>query len=153
MTVKEIQLKKVEVQLKVWGYRIDRLQAKVIAIQAVDGTGSQEQFDELAQKRVELAQKFQALQHLNGDNRAALSLSDDIERTLTMIGESYNRTREKVVQASCLGWAEGMAQERTLDSEGWVQGLGRRTGHSEGWAEGMGYQAEDSQGWVEGTAA
>jgi hypothetical protein len=153
MTAREIQLKKAEVQLKVWGYRIDRLQAKVMAVQAVDGTGCQEQFNDLAQKRVELAQKFQTLQHVNGDNRTALSLSDDIERTLAMIREGYNRIREKVVQASCLGWAEGMAQERVLDSEGWVQGLGRRTGHSEGWVEGVGYQVEDSQGWAEGMVA
>jgi hypothetical protein len=40
MTAKEEQLKKVEVQLKVWGHRIDRLQAKAMA-QAVNGTSSQ----------------------------------------------------------------------------------------------------------------
>jgi hypothetical protein len=149
MTAKEEQLKKVEVQLKVWGHRIDRLQAKAMA-QAVNGTSYQEQFNDLVQKRVELAQKFQALQHLNGDNRAALSLSDDIERTLAMIREGYFRTREKVIQASCLGWTEEIAQKRVLDSEGWVQGLGRHTGYSEGWVEGVGYQGEDSQGWTEG---
>jgi hypothetical protein len=70
-----------------------------------------------------------------------------------VIKESYKRTKEKLIQASCLGWAEGMAQQRTLDSEGWGQGLGRRTGHSEGWAEGMRYQAEDSRGWAEGMTA
>jgi flagellar biosynthesis/type III secretory pathway chaperone len=152
MTAKEIQLKKVEVQLKVWSHRIDRLQAKAKTLQAIENrNGYQGQLNELAQKQVELAQKFQTLQSLNGHNPEALN--SDIERTLTMIGESYNRTKEKLVQASCLGWTEGMAQQRTLDSEGWVQGLGRRTGHSEGWAEGMGYQAEDSRGWAEGMTA
>jgi hypothetical protein len=148
MTAQEVYLKKAEVQLKVWGYRIERLLAKAKTIQAVDGAGYQEQLNELAQKRVELAQKFQTLQSLNGHNPEALI--SDIERTLTMIGESYDRTKEKLVHATSLGWAQGMAQHLQVDSEGWVEGMGHRSGHSEGWAEGMGYQAEDSEGWAEG---
>jgi hypothetical protein len=53
MTAKVIQLKKVEVQLKVWGNRIDRLQAKAKTLQAIeDRNGYQGQLNELAQKQV-----------------------------------------------------------------------------------------------------
>lgn len=107
----------------------------------------------MAQKRVELAQKFQTLLHLNGNNQAALALSDDIKQTLMMIGESYDRIKERATQFSSVVWAEGMAQKLVLDSEGWVQGMGCRGGHSEGWVEGIGYRGEDSQGWTEGMMA
>lgn len=153
MTAKEAQLKKLEIQLKVWENRIDQLQAQVVAVQAENGAGNQEQFNNLAQKRVELAQKFQTLLHLNGNKQAALTINDDIEQTLTTIGESYDRIKEMVAQVSSMGWVEGMAQKRISDSEGWVQGMGRRGGHSEGWVEGIGFREEDSRGWMEGMMA
>ncbi|MBI1881877.1 MAG: hypothetical protein HYR94_27195 [Chloroflexi bacterium] len=73
-----------------------------------------------------------------------------LENALTSLVESFDRTKEKVAGKSWLGWAQGMTEKRECDSEGWVEGMGHKTGHSEGWAEGMGYQTEDSVGWAEG---
>lgn len=145
MITKETYLEEVEAQLRVWGERIAQLKTKV---QAKTETAYQEQLNELAQRRAEVEQKLQVLKQASDDKWE--DFKSAVDQSLTALEESFDRTKEKVAQVGWLGWTQGMTEKRKFDSEGWVEGLGQRTGHSEGWAEGMGEQTEDSKGWVEG---
>lgn len=141
MTTKEVYQEKVETQLKVWADRIERLKAEA-------GTQDQGQFNELINRQDEVMQRLQELKQASDD--AWEDLRINVEKALTAMEESFDQITEKAAQAGRLGWVQGMAERREFDSEGWVEGMGHRTGHSEGWAEGVGYQSEDSAGWAEG---
>ena len=101
--------------------------------------------NELINRQEEVTQKLRELKQASGDTWEDLRL--EVEKALIALEEGFDRIKEKV---GWLGWAQGMTERREFDSEGWVEGMGHRTGHSEGWAEGLGYPSEDSTGWAEG---
>jgi hypothetical protein len=148
MIAKESFQDKMETGLKIWSNRIEQLKAQAITAQTKAKAGSQEQFNELATRQSEVAQKLQVLKQASDDQWEDLRSS--IEKALIALEESFDRAKEKVAQVGWLGWAQGLTEKRQFDSEGWAEGMGHKTGHSEGWVEGMGYQSEDSLGWAEG---
>lgn len=148
MITKETYQDKIETELRVWSDRIEQLKAKVSTAQAEATATYQEQFNELATRQAEVAQKLRTLQQAGSDQWEDLRSS--IEKALVALEESFDRTKEKAAQIGWLGWAQGMTEKRQFDSEGWAEGVGHKTGHSEGWVEGTGYQSEDSVGWAEG---
>lgn len=133
---------------KVWSDRIEQLKAKAFTAPAEATATYQEQFNELATRQAEVAQKLRALQQAGSGQWE--DLRSGIENALTALEESFDRAREKVAQIGWLGWTQGMTEKRQFDSEGCAEGVGHKTGHSEGWTEGMGYQSKDSVGWAEG---
>lgn len=148
MIVKESFQDKIETELKVWRDRIEQLKAQTITAQPEAKVIYQEQYNKLAARQAEVAQKLEALQQASGDQWE--DLRSGVEKALIALEESFDRVKEKVAQVGWLGWAQGMTEKRKFDSEGWAEGMGHRVGHSEGWVEGMGYQPEDSVGWAEG---
>ncbi|MCK6623599.1 MAG: hypothetical protein DPW09_06105 [Anaerolineae bacterium] len=148
MIVKESFQDKIETALKVWRDRIEQLKAQTITAQPEAKVAYQEQYNKLATRQAEVAQKLEALQQASGDQWE--DLRSGVEKALIALEESFDRVKEKVAQVGWLGWAQGMTEKRKFDSEGWAEGMGHRVGHSEGWVEGMGYQPEDSVGWAEG---
>ncbi len=148
MIVKESFQDKIETELKVWSDRIERLKAQTITAQPEAKVTYQEQYNKLAARQAEVAQKLQALQQASGDQWE--DLKDGVEKALTALEESFDQAKKKV---GWLGWVQGMTEKREFDSEGWVEGMGHKMGHSKGWVEGMGYQSEDSVGWAEGMKA
>lgn len=148
MIVKESFQDKIETALKVWRDRIEQLKAQTITAQPEAKVAYQEQYNKLATRQAEVAQKLEALQQASGDQWE--DLRSGAEKALIALEESFDRVKEKVAQVGWLGWAQGMTEKRKFDSEGWAEGMGHRVGHSEGWVEGMGYQPEDSVGWAEG---
>ncbi|GIK37414.1 MAG: hypothetical protein BroJett011_12470 [Chloroflexota bacterium] len=148
MIVKESFQDKIETELKVWRDRIEQLKAQTITAQPEAKVIYQEQYNKLAARQAEVAQKLEALRQARGDQWE--DLRSGVEKALIALEESFDRVKEKVAQVGWLGWAQGMTEKRKFDSEGWAEGMGHRVGHSEGWVEGMGYQPEDSVGWAEG---
>lgn len=64
---------------------------------------------------------------------------------------AFHETADALRQIVPLGWLQGYTNLRTMDSEGWAQGLGHRPDGSEGWAEGMGHKEKaGSEGWAQG---
>ena len=148
MITKETDLNRMEARLKVWADRIERLKTKLMTTHAETGTEYLAQLNQLAQQQAGLAQKLQELKQTKAEQRE--NIRADIQQAVTSMAENFDRVKERVNQLGRLGWAQGMAQHPEFDSEGWVEGMGHRTGHSEGWIEGMGEQLEDSNGWAEG---
>lgn len=148
MIIKETYQDKIETELNVWSDRIEKLKAEALTVQAEATAAHQEQFNELAMRQAEVAQKLQTLQQASGDQWE--DLKSGVEKALIALEESFDQVKEKVAQVGWLGWAQGMTEKRQFDSEGWAEGMGHKVGHSEGWVEGVGYQSEDSVGWAEG---
>ncbi|MEZ4594937.1 MAG: hypothetical protein R3D55_27910 [Chloroflexota bacterium] len=75
----------------------------------------------------------------------------DWQETAVAYQSTFHETADSLRQIVPLGWLQGYTNLRTMDSEGWAQGLGHRPDGSEGWAEGMGHKEQvGSRGWAEG---
>jgi len=73
------------------------------------------------------------------------------QETAVSYQRAFHQTADRVREIVPLGWLQGYTDIRTMDSEGWAEGLGHRPEGSEGWAEGMGHKEDEtSKGWAEG---
>jgi hypothetical protein len=71
--------------------------------------------------------------------------------TAVSYNEAFAHTTNDMKEYVPLGWLQGFTDKRSLDSEGWAEGFGKRPEGSEGFAEGMGHKGKvKSKGWSEG---
>ncbi|MEZ4592850.1 MAG: hypothetical protein R3D55_17150 [Chloroflexota bacterium] len=57
----------------------------------------------------------------------------DWQKTAVAYQSTFHETADSLRQIVPLGWLQGYTNLRTMDSEGWAQGLGHRPDGSEGW--------------------
>jgi hypothetical protein len=134
-----------------WQNGIERLEDELTHFTKEIQMTYREQIDQLKRQLHELKTRHKAM--VEGGDDELLKGQSLFQQRLTAFRESFLENARRIADEDekvPLGWLQGFTEERTQESEGWAEGLGKRAQGSEGWAEGMGDQGDESKGWVEG---
>jgi hypothetical protein len=134
-----------------WQNGIERLEDELTPFTKEVQMKYREQIAQLKRQLQDLKTRYTAM--VEGGDDELLKGQSLFQGRLTSFRESFLETARRIAQEdekAPLGWLQGFTEERTQESEGWVEGMGKRAQNSEGWAEGMGMQGHESKGWAEG---
>lgn len=137
--------------IKQWHDRLDRLEDELTKLQKEAQITYRSKIAALKTQLNKVETRLQAM--AEGDPKEWQLGRQEYEEKFTAFRTEFMKTAEQIKsddETVALGWLQGFSDKRPLDSEGWVEGMGHRTGSSEGWVEGMGHQGSDSKGWREG---
>jgi hypothetical protein len=146
-----IAINQLKVELIQWKERLEHLKTQIYLIEADTQLKYEQVLDELEEKLHQAQVRLQAM--LEGSPKEWYEGRDEFHERYADFRTSFVRTARQINNEDdrvALGWLQGFSDERTHDSEGWVEGMGERSVDSEGWVEGMGHRTDDSKGWVEG---
>ena len=145
----ETVLQKVQNQMDEWRAALNKFEEKLSDTSAETKAAYEEQLAQLKLHWQQVESKFSALQQAD-DARRGVAYADWRD-TADSYHNAFMSTARDMKEYVPLGWLQGFTDKRTLDSEGWAEGFGKRPAGSEGFAEGMGHMREEtSKGWAEG---
>jgi len=154
MTTREIDFRKMEETLNAWGKAIKRLRAQVAEHHVDTQVKYDKQLDELSDLWETAKDQLQV------HRRTVQSKLNDVEngfgRAINEVQQSFSAIVQQFSKENDLrlGWAEGLTDQRHIDSLGWAEGLAQfpSTETSEGWAEGQAKDPDtvETVGWAEG---
>lgn len=145
----EVVMQKAQDQMEEWREEINELEEKLSELSGEAQTEYEKQLAKLKVSWQQLETKFSTLQRVDDTQRSAVYA--DWRDTAVAYNNAFMRTANDIKEFVPLGWLQGFTDKRTMDSEGWAEGFGKRPAGSEGFAEGIGHRGEEtSKGWAEG---